>query len=158
MLSAILMFMVLILLCTIRLMILLICGSNLSWVLNFNQTYKALWIWVEIGLLILVLGKLNLFHLIVRITLALFENWWVLILMKNHLLRCWDSLFLLNWVGVLTLSQMLKLLLRKKEPWFEVSFFSSCVLSLNLPFCFIWNTFVISRLMLLTSTCIYMHV
>ena len=38
-----------------------ICGNNLNWLLNFNQTYKTLWNGVRIGLLISILRKLNWF-------------------------------------------------------------------------------------------------
>ena len=37
------------------------------------------------------------------------------VLEENHLLRCWGSPFLLNWIGVLTLSLLLKLPPRKLE-------------------------------------------
>ena len=35
---------------------------------------------------------------------------------ENYLLRCWDCLSLLNWIGVITVSLLLKLPLRKWEP------------------------------------------
>ena len=38
-----------------------------------------------------------------------------LFLRKNHLLRCWGGPSLLNWIGVLTLSLLLKLPQRKLE-------------------------------------------
>ena len=38
-----------------------ICGNNLNWLLNFNQTYKTLWSGVRSGLLISILRKLNWF-------------------------------------------------------------------------------------------------
>ena len=45
---------------------------------------------------------------------------------KNHLLRCWDWVSLLNWVGALTLSLLLKLPPRKLEPflWTSMKFLS----------------------------------
>ena len=36
-------------------------------------------------------------------------KWMGLFLGKNHLLRCWDFLFLVNWIGALTLSLLLNL-------------------------------------------------
>ena len=38
------------------------------------------------------------------------------VLRKNHLLKCWSWLSLLNWIGALTLSLLLKLPPRKLEP------------------------------------------
>ena len=43
---------------------------------------------------------------------------------KNHLLRWWGWISLLNWIGALTLSFLLKLLLRKLEPQFILWSFS----------------------------------
>ena len=40
-----------------------------------------------------------------------------LFLRKNQFLRCWDWLSLLNWIGALTLSLLLKLPPRKLERW-----------------------------------------
>ena len=45
-------------------------------------------------------------------------KWMSLFLRKNHLLRWWDCLPLLNWIGALTLSLLLKLPPRKLELWF----------------------------------------
>ena len=42
-------------------------------------------------------------------------KWMGLFLRKNHLLRCWGWPSLLNWIGVLTLSLLLKLPPRKLE-------------------------------------------
>ena len=59
-----------------------------------------------------------------------------LFLRENHLLRCWGWLSLLNWIGVLTLSLLLKLPPRKLEPWFILwNFFLLRLLciSINLP-------------------------
>ena len=59
-----------------------------------------------------------------------------LFLRKNHLLRCWGSLSLINWIGALTLSLLLKVPPRKLEPWFVVwSLFLLWLLciSINLP-------------------------
>ena len=49
-----------------------------------------------------------------------------LFLRKNHLLRCWDWVSLLNWIGALTLSLLLKLPPRKLEPflWTSMKFLS----------------------------------
>ena len=75
--------------------------------------------WARSGFLILVLEKLNCFLLAgLTTSVLLMWKWMVLFLRKNHLLRCWGRLSLLNWVGTLTLSLMLKLSTRKLEPWF----------------------------------------
>ena len=76
-------------------------------------------------LLISMLGKLDWFCLTSLITLILLISEWMCpFLRKNHLLRClcWPSL--LNWIGTLTLSLLLKMHLRKLEPssFYEVSF------------------------------------
>ena len=86
----------------------LICGNNLKWPPNLNLIYETL---------ISVLGKLSWFHLTVLITMILLM--WKrmgLFLRKNHLLRCrgWPSL--LNWIGSLTLSILLKPPPIKLEP------------------------------------------
>ena len=78
-----------------------------------------------------------------------------LLLRKICLLRCWGWLSSLNWIGVLTLSQLLKVPPRKLEPWFVLrSFFVLKLLwiSINLPYGHAWNTVVISRLLLLVVT------
>ena len=57
-------------------------------------------------------------------------------LRKNHLLRGWGWLSLLNWIGVLTFSLFLKLPPRKLQPWLDLwSFFCLKLLciSMNLP-------------------------
>ena len=51
-------------------------------------------------------------------------KWMGLFLRKNHLLRCWGWLSLLNWIGTLTLSLLLKLPPRKLEPRFILWSFS----------------------------------
>ena len=66
-----------------------------------------------------------------------------LFLRKNHLLRCWVWLFLLNWIGALTLSLLLKLFPRELEPWFiPWSFFLLMLLcfSINLSYAYAWYT------------------
>ena len=88
---------------------LLICGNNLSWLLNLNLIYETLWTRVRSGLLISMLGKLSWFRLTGLITMVLLMwKWMGLFLRKNHLLKCWVWP-LLNWIGVLTLSLLLKL-------------------------------------------------
>ena len=58
-------------------------------------------------------------------TLVLFMwKWMGLFLRKNHILRYWGWLSLLNLIGALTLSLLLKLHPRKLETWFKLwSFF-----------------------------------
>ena len=76
-------------------------------------------------------------------------------LRKDHLLRCWGWLSLPNWIGALTLSLLLKLLPRKLEPWFLLwSFFLLRLLSIsiNLPHGHVWNTVVMTGMILLVAT------
>ena len=88
----------------------LICGSNLNWLLNLNLIYETLWTGVRSGLLISMLGKLSWFRLTGLITMVLLIwKWMGLFLRKNHLLKCWSWPALLNWIGILTLSLLLKL-------------------------------------------------
>ena len=78
-----------------------------------------------------------------------------LFLKKNHLLRSWGWLSLRNWIGALTLSQLLNLPSGKLEPWFVLwSFFLLRLLciSINLPYSHAWNTVVTSRLVPLVAT------
>ena len=57
-----------------------------------------------------MLEKLSWFCLTNLITLVLLMwKWMGLFLRKNNLLRCWGWLSLLNWIGALTLSLLLKL-------------------------------------------------
>ena len=87
--------------------------------------------------------------------MELIWKWMGLFLIKNHLLRCRGWLALLNWIGALTLSLLLKLLPRKLEPWFVLwNFFPLRLLyiSINLPYSHAWNTFVMSRLELAVAT------
>ena len=78
-----------------------------------NLIYETFWTGVGNGLLILMLEKLNGFHLAGLIR-------------KNHHLIWWSLLSLLNWIGALTLSLLLKLPPRKVEwslnSFYEVSF------------------------------------
>ena len=116
MLSVILLYMLMILLFILNVIRHLICGNNLNWLLNFNLIYKTLWTELRSGLLISMLGKLNWFRLTGLITVVLLLwKWMGLFLRKNHPLRCWGWSSLLNWIGVLTLSLLLKLPPRKLE-------------------------------------------
>ena len=116
MLSIILLSMLMILPSTINVIRHLICGNNTNWLLNLNVIYEILWTGARSGLLILMLGKLNWFRLIGLITVVLLMSKWMgLFLRKNHLLRCWGWPSLLNWIGALTLSLLLKLSPRKLE-------------------------------------------
>ena len=104
-------------------------------------------VWLK-GLLIPMLEKRNLFRWIGLIPLLLLMwKWMGLFLRKNHLLRCWGRLSLLNWVRAHTLFQF--------EPWFVLwSFFLLRLLyvSINLPYGHVWITVVMSGLVLLVPT------
>ena len=107
-LSVILLSMLMILLSILRHQI---CGNNL------NLIYETLWTGAGSALLISMLGKLNCFHLSSLIILVLLMwKWMSLSLRRNHLLRCWGWLSLLNCIGAVTLSLLLKLPPRKLEP------------------------------------------
>ena len=124
-------------------------------------TRAAFWTWIWAtrycngsgsGLSILMLGKLNLFHLTNRTTVVLLIWKWVgLSLIKNHLLRCWNSRFILNWVGVLIFSLLGRLSLRKLEPWFILWSFALLrflIISINLSYDFAWHNVIITVLRL----------
>ena len=155
MLSVILLSMLMILLSILSVIRHLICGNNLNWLLNLNLIYETQWTGVRSGLLIWMLGKLSWFRLTSLITMGLLMwKWMGLFLRKNHLLRCWGWLSLLNWIGALTISLLLKCL---QENWsidlfYEVSFSGRCSVSLKLPYIHVWNTVVTSGLVLPVAT------
>ena len=73
----------------------------------------------------------------------------------NHLLRCWDWLSLLNLIGALTLSLLIKLPPTKLEPWYVLrNFFLLGLLciSINLPYTHAWNTVTTSGLLPIVAT------
>ena len=75
--------------------------------------------------------------------------------LEEKSLRNWGWLCLLNWIRALVLSLLLKLPPRKLKPWFILwSFFLLRLLciSLNLPYGHVWNTVVMSGLVLLVTT------
>ena len=117
MLSLILLSMLMILLSILSVIRNQICGNNMDWLLNFSLIYETLWTGARKFLLILKLGKLGWFQLTGLITLVLLV--WKclgLFLRTNHLLRCWGWPSLLNWIGALTWSLLLKLPSRKLDP------------------------------------------
>ena len=94
-----------ILLSTLTVIRRLICDCNQSWLLNLNLTCKTQQFGAVSGLLISALEKLNLFRLTSLLTLLpLRWKWMGLFFKKNHLLRCWESFSLLNWIMALTLA------------------------------------------------------
>ena len=144
MLSVILLSMLMIILCTICVIRHLICGNNYNWLLNLNLIYKKLWTGAGSGLLISILEKLNWFPLARLIKLAiLIWKWMGLFLEKNNLLWCWSWLCLLNWIGALTLSLLLKLPPRSLDSLHEASFSWGCSLSIR-PcmeyYCHVWDS------------------
>ena len=134
----------------------LICGNNHNWYLNLNLIYEMLWTGAGSSLLILMLEKLNWFHFTGLITLVLLiRKWMGLFMRKNHLLRCWSWLSLLNWIGSLTFYLLINLLPRTLEYWFALwSFFLLRLLciSINLPHGHVWNTVAMPGLVLLVAT------
>ena len=82
----------------------LICSNNYNWILNLNLINETLWTRVRSSLLISMLRKLNWFRLTSLTALVLLMWKWIgLFLRKNHILRCWGWLCLLNWIGALIL-------------------------------------------------------
>ena len=117
MLSVILLSMLMILLSILYVIGCLVCGNILNWLLHFNLIYETLWTRVRSDLLISTLGKFSWFRLTSLIIMVLLMwKWRGLFLRKNHLLGCWDWLFLLNWIGALTLLLFWELPPRKLEP------------------------------------------
>ena len=131
-LSVMLLYMLMVILCTLTVIRHLIYGSNWTWICSTRH-----WTGGRSGLMISMLEKLIWFHLIGLVTLALLIWKWVgLFMRKNHLLRCWGSLSVLNWIGALTLSLLLKLSPRKLEPWFILR---SISIYIYLPGGLAWN-------------------
>ena len=102
-----------------------------------------------------MLGKCNWFCLTGVIALVLLIwKWMGLFLKKNDLLQCWGWLSLLNWIWALQWSLLLKLPLRKLEPWFVLwSFFLLRLLCIpiNLPYgpcmeysCHVWPVLLVA--------------
>ena len=104
-----------------------------------------------------VWGRKWLFDFIARkkTLVLLMWNWIVMFLGENHLLKCWSWLSLLNWIGELTWSLLLKLPPRKLEPWFVLWSFLLlrlfCI-STNLSYGHAWSTAAMSGLVLLAAT------
>ena len=67
-LSVMLPFMLIILLCIVIVIRHLICGNDLNWLVNLNLIYETLWTGARSSLLISMQGKLNWFHLTSLIT------------------------------------------------------------------------------------------
>ena len=83
-------------------------------------------------------GKTQLVWLTGLVTLVLLMwNWIGLFLRKNHLLRCWSWLSLLNWIRALTLSLFLKL--------------PATTISINLPYNHARSTVAMFGLVLLVT-------
>ena len=103
------------------------------WLLNLNLIYEALSTGAESDLLISMLENLSWFHLTGLVTLVLLMwEWRGPSLTKNHFLRYWVWLSLLNWIGALTLSLLLKLPPRKwsLDSFIELSLSWVCSISL----------------------------
>ena len=117
-----------------------------------SMIYKTLWTEVGRGFLISMLEKLNWFSLTSLITVVLLMwKWIMLFLRKIHLLRCWGWLSVLNWIGALTLSLLVKLPPRYLELWLVVwSFLLLRLLSISirLLYCNVWTTVVISTVVI----------
>ena len=134
-----------------------ICGNSLNWLLNLNVIYEILWTGVKSGLLISLLGKFTWFWLAGQINnnSSIDMKMEGSVLEENQLLSCWGWVSLLNWIGVLTLSLLVKLPPRKLELYFILgSFFPLRLLciSINLPDADVWNSVVMPGLVPLIAT------
>ena len=72
-------------------------------------------------------------------------KWIELFLMKNHLLRSWGWLSLLNWIGALILSLLLNLSARKLEPWlvlWSLFLLRFLCISINIPYSHVYQFIV----------------
>ena len=125
-------------------------SRHLNWLQNLNLIYETLWTGAGGGLLISMLEKRNYRSnntgaINVKIDGSVLEE-------KSI---SWGWLSLLNWIGALTLSLLLKVPPKKLEPWFVLwNFFPLRLLciSINLPYNHAWNTVVMSGLVLLVAT------
>ena len=121
-----------------------------------NLIYETLSSGARSGLRISRLGKLNWFLLTSQISLVVMMGKLMgLFLWKNHLLRCWGWPSLLNSIGALTLSLLLKLPPPKLESWIVPwSFFLLRLLCIpiNLTYSHTWNTVAMSGLVLLVPS------
>ena len=114
-----------------------------SWIWSMRH-----WTGAGSGFLISMLEKLNCFCLTAQTLVLLMWKW-------MGLLRCMGWLSLVNWIGALILSVLLKLPPRKLESWFVLW---SCFLlwlpciSINLPYSYAGNTVVASGLVFLVAT------
>ena len=74
-----------------------------------------------------------------------------LFLKKNNILRCYESLSLLHWIGALTFASIAKTASKKIGTLILCIRFFSPVVALffsNLPYSIGWNTFAVSGLVL----------
>ena len=102
--SVILLFMLMILMSTLSVISHLICGNNQKWLVNFNLICEALWTGSSKWLVDFIARKtwLVLFDRSNNagvIDVKIDET----VLDENHVLRSWDCLSLLNWIGALRL-------------------------------------------------------
>ena len=75
---------------------------------------------------------------------------WML-LKKNHILRSWDSLSFLNWIGAPTLSLLLKQHPRPCSAVWSFFLLRLLCISINLPYDLAWNNVFICWLVLLAG-------
>ena len=92
----------------VDMMEILICGNRFVWLLDLNLNLETLWSDARSIFLILLVGKSNLFHLIVIMILVLFwcKNVWISPRRKTFE----DAWILPNRIGFFALSVLLKLL------------------------------------------------
>ena len=114
-LSIIVLSMLMIPLFTSRVVRCMLCGNNWIWLLNLNLTYEAVWIRVWCDLLFSMLGKLSLFCLIALITGAIDVKLNPAVPEEKSSWSCGDLISLLERIGGLTLSLLLKIPSRNWE-------------------------------------------
>ena len=132
----------------------LICGNSFIWFLDLHLNLETLWGGAGSALLILLVGKFNLFYLIVIINLVLFwcKNAWISPWRKNFE----DAWILPHRNGFFALFVLLKLLV---IIWGSIRFVPCNLfflwlyfISINLSSKLAWSTVFVSELGLVIST------
>ena len=153
-LSVILVYMLMILLSTQSAIRHMISDNNLNWLLTWILSTRHCKTGAGSGLLISILEKLNWIYLTGLITLVLLMwKWMALFLRKNHQLLALTLSSKLDWGSYII--SIAKSTSEKIEPWFVLwNFFLLRLLGIfiNLPYSHVWNTVIMSGLVLLVAT------
>ena len=153
-LSVILVYMLMMLLSTQSAIRHMISDNNLNWLLTWILSTRHCKTGAGSGSLISILEKLNWIYLTGLITLVLLMwKWMGLFLRKNHQLLALTLSSKLDWGSYII--SIAKSTSEKIEPWFVLwNFFLLRLLgiSINLPYSHVWNTVIMSGLVLLVAT------